>query len=146
MLSMFQFMEPVTSTHNLFDAFSKSSRYFCNLGCCIFREEIQNEIRNVKREYQQNKLKKDDQTAKQTEEEKVRSETFKEYDDEFSKYKEIKKTQLKKGAGREAQTLALLARFKEKLSTVKEKYPDEDKVEDNKGQGDNEVDVDGEDW
>lgn len=84
------------------------------------------------------------QNNKECEEEKTRNEIFKEYDEEFNKYKEIKKTQLKKGAGREEQTLALLAKFRQKLNTLKEKYVEEDESESKDEVVDN--DVDQENW
>lgn len=84
------------------------------------------------------------QNNKEGEEEKTRNELFKEYDEEFNKYKEIKKTQLKRGAGREEQTLALLAKFKQKLNTAKEKHVEEDQSETKDEIVDN--DLDREDW
>lgn len=62
------------------------------------------------------------------------SETLKEYKIEYDVYKTKKNSMPKKGAGREEFTLGLLAKFKNKLHTIKEKEvtdKDEDADKDN---------------
>ncbi|MBN3308124.1 CWC27 protein, partial [Amia calva] len=52
-----------------------------------------------------------------------------EYLEERKKYEDLRKQKLKKGASREAQTMALLDRFKSKLSTAITEAPEEDTEE-----------------
>lgn len=59
------------------------------------------------------------------------NEVLSDYQAERKKYKEIKKTQKKKGSDRESATLAMLAKFQSKLSAAKQfsVYNDEEEVE-----------------
>ncbi|XP_066567636.1 spliceosome-associated protein CWC27 homolog [Amia ocellicauda] len=88
-------------------------------------------------------LKKDLLAIKQRKEESVKSEEIQqteseelppnvavaEYLEERKKYEDLRKQKLKKGASREAQTMALLDRFKSKLSTAITEAPEEDTEE-----------------
>ncbi|KRT81838.1 hypothetical protein AMK59_5941, partial [Oryctes borbonicus] len=94
-------------------------------------DEIKKEIVNVKREYQQNKLKKVTETVVEEKDEKVHSEMFEEYKSEYDKYKSKTKALPRKGAGREEFTLNLLAKFKNKLQSVKESNLEETETEEN---------------
>lgn len=58
---------------------------------------MKNEIKNVKKEYHQNKLKKDKEKKEETAERKEKEETFQEYNNEVDKYKMLKKSLPKKG-------------------------------------------------
>ncbi|KAF7268424.1 hypothetical protein GWI33_018434 [Rhynchophorus ferrugineus] len=92
-------------------------------------EELKNEIKNVKKEYHQNKLKKDKEKKEETAEKKEKEETFEEYNKEVDKYKILKKSLPKKGAAREAFTLQLLENFKRKLHSVKESEEEDKEAE-----------------
>ncbi|KAL3289085.1 hypothetical protein HHI36_003527 [Cryptolaemus montrouzieri] len=98
-------------------------------------EALREEIKNVKKEYQSNKLKvKEDNEQKDVKEEE-RQTTIKEYQDEFDKYKDKKKSLLKKGSERERFTLDLLEKFKKRLHEAKyqnEKQEEETQKEENK--------------
>lgn len=88
--------------------------------------EIKKQIENVKREYHSNKLKKTDILIEEQKEEQERNKTFKEYKDEYDKYKDKQKSLPKKGASREEFTLQLLSKFKQKLQSAKEKESEGD--------------------
>lgn len=83
--------------------------------------EIKKEIDNVKREYHANKLKKVEEKAEEKKQEEEKSAVFKEYQQDYEKYKDRKKTLPVKGSGREEFTLDLLKNFKRKLQSAKEK-------------------------
>ncbi|KAK9703138.1 Cyclophilin type peptidyl-prolyl cis-trans isomerase/CLD [Popillia japonica] len=100
-------------------------------------DEIKKEIENVKREYHRNKLKKETTAIEEKVQEKEHSEMFAEYKNEYDKYKAKTKTLPKKGSGREQFTLNLLAKFKNKLQTIKEKNTDEVDAEENADDVDN---------
>ncbi|KAI4467808.1 peptidyl-prolyl cis-trans isomerase-related [Holotrichia oblita] len=100
-------------------------------------DEIKKEIENVKREYHRNKLKKETTAVEEKVQEKEHSEMFAEYKNEYDKYKAKTKTLPKKGSGREEFTLNLLAKFKNKLQTIKEKNTDEVDAEENADDVDN---------
>ncbi|XP_018328412.1 uncharacterized protein LOC108739157 [Agrilus planipennis] len=93
------------------------------------KEEIQKEIENVKREYHKNKLRKNQIETEEKKQEEEKSEILQEYHNDYKKYKEQKKELPKKGAGREQFTLKLLEKFKQKLSSVKEKQSENEDVE-----------------
>lgn len=94
----------------------------------VHREDIKKEIESVKKDYHKNKLRKIEQTVEDKKEEE-KSEVFKDYKNEYDKYKSKKELLPKKGASREKFTLELLAKFKKKLQSAKEEE-DEEKVED----------------
>lgn len=100
----------------------------------VLRQEIQEEIINVKKDYHKNKLKKSVEVNQQVKEEEARSEMFNEYKQEYDKYKSKKESLPKKGAGREQFTLNLLEKFKEKLHSAKEDESSE------KGESDEDID------
>ncbi|KAJ8960135.1 hypothetical protein NQ318_003854 [Aromia moschata] len=83
-------------------------------------EEIKKEIQNVKKDYQKNKLRQEVKTEELKEEE-TKSELFKEYKEEYDKYKHKHESLPKKGSGREQFTLGLLEKFKERLQNAKNK-------------------------
>lgn len=85
-----------------------------------FRENIRKEIRELKKDFQQNKKQRVEETKQVTIEKETRSETLQDYDDSITKYAEKKKTLPKKGTSREQFTLELLKKFKQKLDTAKE--------------------------
>lgn len=96
-------------------------------------EEIKKEIADVKKDYHKNKLRKEQEQIEENKQKEEKNETVKEYKEEYEKYK-VKKQQLpKKGSGREDFTLNLLAKFKNKLHSAKEKEPvneNEDDIDD----------------
>jgi len=93
-------------------------------------EELKKEIKNVKKEYQQNKIKKEDEKKEEgAKEDEGKSDTFKEYKSEVDMYKTRTKSLPKKGKGREEFTLQLLEGFKKKLHSVKEKEPEPESSE-----------------
>nr|CAD7419080.1 unnamed protein product [Timema poppensis] len=78
------------------------------------------------------KKKKDEEKKEQEDAAKTKemeSGTLKAYKDEQEKYKALKTQLPKKGPTREAFTLSLLAKFKNKLATVKEKIQDSSDTE-----------------
>lgn len=87
------------------------------------------EIAKVKREYQENKLVKDVAKVEETKNIKEKSETFKAYKEEYDKYKDKKEALPKKGKTREDFTLTMLAKFKKKLESVKEKVDESGETE-----------------
>ncbi|KAG5874027.1 hypothetical protein JTB14_032003 [Gonioctena quinquepunctata] len=89
-------------------------------------QEIKEEIKNVKKDYHKNKLKKNEEITEAEKEEDARSEMYKVYKEEHDKYRHKKELLPKKGAGRENFTLDLLNKFKKKLQTAKEKDPPEE--------------------
>lgn len=95
-----------------------------------FSEEIRNEIVTLKKEYSKDKKYKSELLNKERQkvEEKVSTnEMFKEYLNEKEKYSKLKELP-KKGSSREQFTLSLLAKFKTKLETVKEKNQNDDET------------------
>ncbi|XP_045460888.1 spliceosome-associated protein CWC27 homolog [Harmonia axyridis] len=83
-------------------------------------EELRKEIENVKKEYQTNKLKAQNESKEKLNKEKEKEGTMKDYNNEYDKYKDKKKSIMKKGAEREQFTLNLLEKFKKKLRDAKE--------------------------
>ncbi|XP_075446079.1 spliceosome-associated protein CWC27 homolog isoform X2 [Ascaphus truei] len=106
-------------------------------------EELRKEARQLKRELIAAKKKKEEDYAKQSEkpeeaEKTVADSALEEYLKEKEKYEELRKKKTKKGAPREEQTLALLDRFKSKLTQAISETPEEvseTEVEDDKGWG-----------
>ncbi|KAG5676105.1 hypothetical protein PVAND_005959 [Polypedilum vanderplanki] len=100
------------------------------------RKEIQEQIKDVKRQYQKDKKDKAKE-AKEDSSSKIDNEVLKDYLDEKEKYKKSKVSNIK-GASRENFTLSLLAKFKNKLqsaSTSERKSEDVDKSDDDEDDG-----------
>ncbi|XP_053303995.1 spliceosome-associated protein CWC27 homolog [Spea bombifrons] len=105
-------------------------------------EELRKEARQLKRELKAAKQKKEDdekELKKPEEVEKPIDSAVEQYLKEKEKYEERKKKNTKKGASREEQTLAMLDRFKSKLTQAISETPKEDapeaeaEVEDDEG-------------
>ncbi|KAM4052859.1 spliceosome-associated protein CWC27 homolog [Anomaloglossus baeobatrachus] len=98
-------------------------------------EELRKEVRQLKRELNAAKRKKEDE-AKEIEkakeakeaEQTIANSALEEYMKEKEKYKDCRKKNTKKGSSREEQTLSLLDRFKSKLSQAIIDAPEEDPV------------------
>ncbi|CAG2053951.1 unnamed protein product [Timema podura] len=96
------------------------------------RQGIRKEIQDLKREMHHGKKQKDEEKKEQEDAVKTKemeSGTLKAYKDEQEKYKALKTQVPKKGTTREAFTLSLLAKFKNKLATAKEKIQDSSDTE-----------------
>ncbi|XP_013398671.1 peptidyl-prolyl cis-trans isomerase CWC27 homolog [Lingula anatina] len=82
-------------------------------------EELRKEVRELKKQLLEAKQRKEKESHPNNKDEntdkKAEDPALVEFKQERQKYKERKKTQPKKGAGREEQTLALLAKFQNKL-------------------------------
>ncbi|XP_051644261.1 spliceosome-associated protein CWC27 homolog [Manacus candei] len=90
-------------------------------------EELRKEVRQLKRELLEAKQKKEERALKpkeKEEEEPAPNSVVEEYLQEKRRYEDKRKQQPKKGASREDQTLALLDRFKSKLSQAIEETPE----------------------
>ncbi|NXV54202.1 CWC27 protein, partial [Uria aalge] len=90
-------------------------------------EELRKEARQLKRELLEAKQKKEERALKpkeKEEEEPAPNSVVEEYLQEKRKYEDKRKQQPKKGASREDQTLALLDRFKSKLTQAIEETPE----------------------
>ncbi|TRY84242.1 hypothetical protein DNTS_008749 [Danionella cerebrum] len=85
-------------------------------------DELRKEARQLKKDLLAIKQRKEDGVKKEEDvteaESKQSSEAVTEYLEGRKKYEEMRKQKLKKGTGREAQTLALLESFKSKLSSA----------------------------
>lgn len=85
------------------------------------KREIQEQIKDIKRQYRKDKKDKNKIDDEQPKSSKNENEALQDYLDEKEKYKKQKeKTQLK-GASRESFTLKLLEKFKNKLQSASEK-------------------------
>lgn len=84
------------------------------------KKEIQNQIKDIKRQYQKDKKEKVKVEEQPTSSEPEK-EVIQDYLDEKEKYKKQKENTLLKGPSRESFTLQLLAKFKNKLQTAAEK-------------------------
>ncbi|XP_030290491.1 spliceosome-associated protein CWC27 homolog [Sparus aurata] len=94
-------------------------------------DELRKEARQLKKELQAIKQRKEESLKPavdevKEEEKKPSNEAVAEYLEGRKKYEELKKQELKKGKTREAQTLALLNKFKSKLSSAITEAPEED--------------------
>uniref|UniRef100_A0A667WL17 Spliceosome-associated protein CWC27 homolog n=1 Tax=Myripristis murdjan TaxID=586833 RepID=A0A667WL17_9TELE len=94
-------------------------------------EELRKEARQLKKELQAIKQRKEESSKLPAEEakegdKKPSSEAVAEYLEGRKKYEDLRKQKLKKGSSREQQTLALLDRFKTKLSSAITEGPEED--------------------
>lgn len=100
-------------------------------------DEIRKEVNKLKKELSQAKKKEEadsptsnpepptEEKAKD-EEKPIVNDVVENFSKETEKYKEKKKKQKKKGSEREAQTMALLAKFQAKLHSAREKFAKED--------------------
>ncbi|XP_071322371.1 spliceosome-associated protein CWC27 homolog [Trachinotus anak] len=94
-------------------------------------DELRKEARQLKKELQAIKQRKEESSKPAVEEvkevdKKPTSEAVAEYLEGRKKYEELRKQKLKKGSTREQQTLALLNRFKSKLSSAITEAPEDD--------------------
>uniref|UniRef100_A0A674K041 Spliceosome-associated protein CWC27 homolog n=1 Tax=Terrapene triunguis TaxID=2587831 RepID=A0A674K041_9SAUR len=105
-------------------------------------EELRKEVRQLKRELLEAKQKREENSTKSKEKEEEEEEAdpnsiVTEYLQEKKKYEDLRKQQPKKGVSREEQTLALLDRFKSKLTQAIADTPEnemsEPEVEDDEG-------------
>uniref|UniRef100_A0A671WUZ4 Spliceosome-associated protein CWC27 homolog n=1 Tax=Sparus aurata TaxID=8175 RepID=A0A671WUZ4_SPAAU len=87
-------------------------------------DELRKEARQLKKELQAIKQRKEESLKPAVDE--PSNEAVAEYLEGRKKYEELKKQELKKGKTREAQTLALLNKFKSKLSSAITEAPEED--------------------
>lgn len=83
-------------------------------------------MKNLKKEYQSNKLRVQNEEKEKNGKNKEKESTLQQYNDENDKYKDIKKSLLKKGSEREQFTLNLLEKFKKKLRDAKEQEAEEE--------------------
>uniref|UniRef100_A0A8C3IVZ8 Spliceosome-associated protein CWC27 homolog n=1 Tax=Chrysemys picta bellii TaxID=8478 RepID=A0A8C3IVZ8_CHRPI len=105
-------------------------------------EELRKEVRQLKRELLEAKQKREENSTKSKEKKEEEEEAdpnsiVTEYLQEKKKYEDLRKQQPKKGISREEQTLALLDRFKSKLTQAIADTPEnemsEPEVEDDEG-------------
>ncbi|KAK2818654.1 hypothetical protein Q5P01_024215 [Channa striata] len=94
-------------------------------------DELRKEARQLKKELQAIKQRKEESSKPAVDEakevdKKPASEAVAEYLEGRKKYEEMRKQKTKKGSSREEQTLALLNRFKSKLSSAIAEAPEED--------------------
>ncbi|XP_034047893.1 spliceosome-associated protein CWC27 homolog [Thalassophryne amazonica] len=94
-------------------------------------DELRKEVRQLKKELQAIKQRKEESLKPAVDdvtegEKKPISTAVEEYLEGRKKYEEVRKQKLKKGTSREQQTLALLDRFKSKLSTAITDTPEEE--------------------
>ncbi|XP_013879400.1 spliceosome-associated protein CWC27 homolog [Austrofundulus limnaeus] len=92
-------------------------------------DELRKEVRQLKKELQAIKQRKEDKPAAdevKEAEKKPTNEAVAEYLEGRKKYEELRKTKLKKGSNREEQTMALLNNFKSKLSSAITENPEGD--------------------
>uniref|UniRef100_A0A1A7WVK3 Spliceosome-associated protein CWC27 homolog n=1 Tax=Iconisemion striatum TaxID=60296 RepID=A0A1A7WVK3_9TELE len=96
-------------------------------------DELRKEVRQLKKELQAIKQRKDESSKPAAdevkEEKKPSSEAVAEYLEERKKYEDLRKEKRKKSNTREEQTLALLNNFKSKLSSAITEGPEEEDVE-----------------
>lgn len=95
------------------------------------KEELRKEARELKKEMHRAKEKSEVKNAKESEEDSEESEpvAVKEFRQEREKYKILRTQQKKKGAGREEQTLAILAKFQSRLHDIQMQPAEEEKKE-----------------
>uniref|UniRef100_A0A674JWS7 Spliceosome-associated protein CWC27 homolog n=1 Tax=Terrapene triunguis TaxID=2587831 RepID=A0A674JWS7_9SAUR len=129
-----------------FDSVSPEWLYILRLDSCKYcslcSEELRKEVRQLKRELLEAKQKREENSTKSKEKEEEEEEAdpnsiVTEYLQEKKKYEDLRKQQPKKGVSREEQTLALLDRFKSKLTQAIADTPEnemsEPEVEDDEG-------------
>uniref|UniRef100_A0AAQ5X9A3 Spliceosome-associated protein CWC27 homolog n=1 Tax=Amphiprion ocellaris TaxID=80972 RepID=A0AAQ5X9A3_AMPOC len=89
-------------------------------------DELRKEVRQLKKELQAIKQRKEEASKPVVDEVKDANEAVAEYLEGRKKYEELRKQKVKKGSNREEQTMALLNRFKSKLSSAITEGPEED--------------------
>ncbi|XP_074640651.1 spliceosome-associated protein CWC27 homolog [Tubulanus polymorphus] len=97
------------------------------------KEELRNEVRQLQKELKEAKRRKQEknkQTSQKTspeseEETESTNDAVLDFKKEQLKYKELKGKNKKKGSGREEETLAILAKFKTRLQSVREQHDEE---------------------
>uniref|UniRef100_A0A3Q1H3Q9 Spliceosome-associated protein CWC27 homolog n=1 Tax=Acanthochromis polyacanthus TaxID=80966 RepID=A0A3Q1H3Q9_9TELE len=89
-------------------------------------DELRKEARQLKKELQAIKQRKEEASKPAVDEVKDANEAVAEYLEGRKKYEELRKQKVKKGSSREEQTMALLNRFKSKLSSAISEGPEED--------------------
>ncbi|CAH1774256.1 unnamed protein product [Owenia fusiformis] len=98
-------------------------------------EELREEVRQLQKELskaKKKKLKSQDESPTKKEEESsqpthpLKNDPMAEFREQRKKFKELKKSQARKGAGREAQTMALLSKFQNKLHAAVEASEDQE--------------------
>lgn len=95
-------------------------------------DELRKEARQLKKELQAIKQRKEESSkpavdeVKEGDNKKPTSEAVAEYLEGRKKYEDLRKQKLKKGSSREQQTMALLNRFKSKLSSAITEAPEEE--------------------
>uniref|UniRef100_A0A3P8S5H4 Spliceosome-associated protein CWC27 homolog n=1 Tax=Amphiprion percula TaxID=161767 RepID=A0A3P8S5H4_AMPPE len=94
-------------------------------------DELRKEVRQLKKELQAIKQRKEEASKPVVDEvkdvdKKPANEAVAEYLEGRKKYEELRKQKVKKGSNREEQTMALLNRFKSKLSSAITEGPEED--------------------
>ncbi|XP_053738042.1 spliceosome-associated protein CWC27 homolog [Synchiropus splendidus] len=103
-------------------------------------DELRKEARQLKKELQAIKQRKEESSKPAAEEEKEEkkptSEAVAEYLEGRKKYEELRTKKSKKGTNREAQTMALLDRFKSKLSSAISEHPEGEPEEEELGEDD----------
>uniref|UniRef100_A0AAQ5XG79 Spliceosome-associated protein CWC27 homolog n=1 Tax=Amphiprion ocellaris TaxID=80972 RepID=A0AAQ5XG79_AMPOC len=95
----------------------------------IHYDELRKEVRQLKKELQAIKQRKEEASKPVVDEVKdgmFSNEAVAEYLEGRKKYEELRKQKVKKGSNREEQTMALLNRFKSKLSSAITEGPEED--------------------
>ncbi|XP_031415039.1 spliceosome-associated protein CWC27 homolog [Clupea harengus] len=103
--------------------------------CFSYSDELRKEARQLKKDLQAIKQRKEDrdnpkeQPEDQPGDQNPASGAVAEYHDSRKKYEDVRKQKLKKGTTREQQTLALLDRFKTKLSSAITDTPEEPEEE-----------------
>uniref|UniRef100_A0A8B9GZR8 Spliceosome-associated protein CWC27 homolog n=1 Tax=Astyanax mexicanus TaxID=7994 RepID=A0A8B9GZR8_ASTMX len=90
----------------------------------VYSDELRKEARQLKKELLAIKQRKEESVKPEEVESKPANEALAEYMESKKKYEEMRKQKLKKGSSREAQTLALLDRFKSKLSSAISEAPE----------------------
>uniref|UniRef100_A0AAR2KM66 Spliceosome-associated protein CWC27 homolog n=1 Tax=Pygocentrus nattereri TaxID=42514 RepID=A0AAR2KM66_PYGNA len=116
------------SSHDLLKDDPKLSSVPVSIQSFIHSDELRKEARQLKKELLAIKQRKEEtmktEEVDSADEKKPANEAVAEYLQSKKKYEEMRKQKLKKGSSREAQTLALLDRFKSKLSTAISQAPE----------------------
>lgn len=119
------------------------------------RNEIRQEILNLKKQYQTEKRQRENLSDKKTEKSKTGelnanvagdNEFIKNFVSEKVKYGSLKSKIPKKGASREEFTLSLLSKFRNKLDALKQKQSESNEVDESLDDGIVEKEIQGDDW
>ncbi|XP_011201646.2 spliceosome-associated protein CWC27 homolog [Bactrocera dorsalis] len=119
------------------------------------RNEIRQEIQNLKKQYQTEKRQRENLGDKKTEKSKTDqlsvnsaedNEFIKNFVDEKVKYSGLKSKIPKKGASREDFTLSLLSKFRNKLDALKQKQSESSETNESLDDGTIEKEIQGDDW